>query len=130
LQDLANNAVNLSLPGTSYEVFGVLSALPTEAKGRKKTEREVLTRRIYNYTPYVGSSPGPTAFFLIMDGDDTSSDPNAQPNNPYNNWPDPGNNHGASGTCANFCDGHAEFIPLKKFLNVWNLGQDSNGAGH
>jgi prepilin-type N-terminal cleavage/methylation domain-containing protein len=130
LQDLTDNAVNLESTGTSYEVFGVFSASPGESLGRKKTEREVLVHKIYNYTPYVGTSPGPTAFFLMMDADDTSSLPNAQPNNPYNNWPDPGNNHGKSGTCANFCDGHAEFIPLKKFLNIWNLGQDSNSAGH
>ena len=130
LQDLSDNAVNLDSTGTSYEVFGVFNASPGEPKGRKKTEKEVLVHQIYNYTPYIGTSPGPTAFFLIMDGDDTSGLPNAQPNNPFNNWPDPGNNHGNKGTCANFCDGHAEFIPIKKFLDKWNLGQDSNGAGH
>jgi prepilin-type N-terminal cleavage/methylation domain-containing protein len=130
LQDLTDNAVNLDSTGTSYEVFGVFNALPAEPKGRKKTEKEVLVHKIYNYTPYVGTSPGPTAFFLMMDADDTSGLPNAQPNNPYNNWPDPGNNHGNKGTCANFCDGHAEFISIKKFLNIWNLGQDSNGTGH
>ena len=130
LQDLTDNAVNLDSAGTSYEVFGVFNATPTEPKGRKKTEKEVLTHQIYNYTPYIGTTPGPTAFFLMMDADDTSGLPNAQPNNPFNNWPDPGNNHGDKGTCANFCDGHAQWIPIKKFLDVWNLSQDSNSAGH
>ena len=130
LEDLGNNAVNLTGNGHSYEVFGVFTVLPTENKGRKKTEKEALTRQIYTDPQYIGTKPGPSAFFLIMDGDDNSSDPNTQPGNLYNNWPDPGNNHGNSGTCANFCDGHAEFIPMKKFLSVWNLGQDSNSAGH
>lgn len=130
LDDLANNAVNLSSVGHSYEVFGVFTALPTENKGRKKTEKSVVTRQIYTNPQYLGTKPGPSAFFLIMDGDDNSSDPNRQPGNTHNNWPDPGNNHGTSGTCANFCDGHAEFIPYKRFLSVWNLGQDSNSAGY
>ena len=130
LNDLANNAVNQRSNGDSYELFGVFSALPSESYGRKKTEREVNARVIRNYTPVIGTRPGASAFFLIMDGDDTSSDPNAAPQNPYNNWPDPGNNHGLVGTTANFCDGHAEFIPRKRFLQVWNLSQDSNATGH
>ena len=130
LQDLTDNAVNTKTGGDSYELFGVFNAEPSEGYGRKKTERNVLTKEIKNYTPYKGTKPGASAFFLIMDGDDTSSDPNAAPNNKHNNWPDPGNNHGTAGTTANFCDGHAEFISMKRFLNVWNLSQDSNSAGY
>jgi hypothetical protein len=96
----------------------------------KKTEKQALAQTVKNYTPYIGTKPGPSAFFLFMDGDDSSGDPNNAPDNYYNNWPDPGNNHGKTGTCANFCDGHAEFIPLKSFLHTWNLSQDSNGSGH
>jgi hypothetical protein len=134
LDDLSDNAVNTKANGHSYEVFGVFSPIDVapyyETKGRKKTEKEALNREIYNYTSYVGGKPGPCAFFLIMDGDDTSGLANAAPDNFFNNWPDPGNNHGKTGTCANFLDGHAEFIPLKRFLDVWNLGQDSNSGGH
>jgi prepilin-type N-terminal cleavage/methylation domain-containing protein len=126
LDDLTDNAVNTQVNGDSYEVFGVFNALPTEQYGRKKTDKEVIAHEIKNYTAAVGMRPGPSSFFLIMDGDDSSGLPNAAPNNPNNNWPDPGNNHGASGTCATFCDGHAEFIPLKRFLYVWNVCQDSN----
>jgi hypothetical protein len=25
-----------------------------------------------------------------------------------------------------FCDGHAEFVPRSRFLDVWNLCHDSN----
>jgi prepilin-type N-terminal cleavage/methylation domain-containing protein len=129
-QDLTDNSVNTKNSGDSYEVFGVLNALPNENQGRKKTEKELQGRTILNYTQAIGTRPGPSAFFLIMDGDDTSGLPGAAPNNTYNNWPDDGNNHGRAGEAANFCDGHAEFIPLKKFLQVWNLSQDSNSTGH
>ena len=131
LQDLTDNAVNTKVSGSSYEVFGTFTADDGESgHGRKKTEKEAQVHRIKNYTPYVGAVPGPSAFFLIMDGDDTSGQPDAAPNNPNNNWPDPGNNHGNKGTCANFLDGHGTWIPIKKFLEVWNLSQDSNSAGH
>jgi hypothetical protein len=130
LQDLTDNAVNTKANGDSYELFGVFTAEPTASYGRKKTEKSVQAKTVLNYTPLKGMKPGPSAFFLIMDGDDTSSDPAAAPNNKHNNWPDPGNNHGTVGTTANFCDGHAEFIAMKRFLNVWNLSQDSNATGY
>ncbi len=120
-QDLGNNSVNTTDNGTSYEVFGVLSG-----SNYKKKENTVLSYQLQNSTNYVGSKPGPSAIFLIMDGDDTSSQPNASPNNPNNNWPDAGNNHGKSGECANYCDGHAEFISRKDFLKKWRIANDSN----
>ena len=128
LQDLTDNAVNTTSQGMSYEVFGVFNALPTEAEGRKKTEKELLGRQIYNYPPYAGTKPGPSAFFIFMDADDTSGLPGAAPNNPNNNWPDPGNNHGINGVTTTFCDGHAEFVKRNRFMDVWNLSQDSNRA--
>ncbi len=126
LQDLTDNAVNTTSQGNSYEVFANLGALPTESQGRKKTEKELNTRQIYHYTPYVGARPGPAAFFIFMDADDTSGLPNAAPNNPNNNWPDPGNNHGIQGVTTTYCDGHSEFVQRKRFMAVWNLSQDSN----
>jgi prepilin-type N-terminal cleavage/methylation domain-containing protein len=129
LDDLTDNSVNTKINGHSYELFGVFNAEPTEGYGRKKTEKEVANHTIKNYTPAVGTKPGASAFFLMMDADDTAGQPNAAPNNLYNNWLDPGNNHGDVGTTANFCDGHAEFITKKRFLHVWNLSQDSNRTG-
>ncbi len=126
LDDLTDNAVNTTLNRDSYEVFGTLSTIPGEGEGRKKTERNISGRIMYNYTPMKGARIGPSQIFLIADGDDTSGDANASPQNKINNWPEAGNNHGASGTCMNFCDGHAEFVSIKKFLDVWNTGQDSN----
>ncbi len=130
LKDLSDNSPNLENNGDSYEVFGVFDAYPTEPSGRKKTEKECMVHEIKSYTKAIGAHPGPSAFFMVMDGDDNSSSPSVQPGNPNNNWPDAGNNHGTTGTCANFCDGHAEFIPLKRFLDTWNMAQDSNSTGH
>ena len=125
-EDLTDNAINTKVNRHSYEVFGVFGARPTELYGRKKTEKEVATRPLFNYTALKGSSPGPSAFFLMMDADDTSSLPSAAPGNKINNWPEEGNNHGAAGATANFCDGHAEFISQKRFLAVWSLAQDTD----
>ena len=131
LNDLINNAVNTKETGHSYEVFGNFNADDAvDAHSRKKTEKQVMNQTLKNYTGFVGAKPGASAFFLMMDADDTVGDPNSAPNNYYNNWPDPGNNHGSQGTCANYCDGHAEFIPIKKFVATWNLSQDSNSTGH
>jgi prepilin-type N-terminal cleavage/methylation domain-containing protein len=124
LEGLQNNAdyKDLKETGHSYEVFGVFAAQSAvgEADGRKKTEHNAAVRRNYVYNP--GSKPGPSAFFLLMDADDKPR----LPDNRNQNWPDSGNNHGTIGTQANFTDGHAEFISIKRFLNVWNLSQDGS----
>ena len=44
------------------------------------------------------------------------------------NYPDPEDNHGADGMNMNFCDGHAEFVPRKRWMEVWNFSQDTNRA--
>jgi hypothetical protein len=130
LPDLTDNAVNLTTSGDSYEVFGDFNAYPTESYGRKKTDKEANVHEIRTYAGHVGEIPGASAVMLIMDADDTTALPSVSPGNPYNSWPDIGNNHGSSGTCSSFCDGHAEFIPLSRYLNAWNLSQDSNATGH
>jgi prepilin-type N-terminal cleavage/methylation domain-containing protein/prepilin-type processing-associated H-X9-DG protein len=61
-----------------------------------------------------GRKPGDSAeVFLITDGDDTGT----------NNWPDPGENHGADGINVGFCDGHVQFYPPgKELLKVYVRG--------
>jgi hypothetical protein len=121
LNDLANNSINKESNGDSYELFGNLSG------GRgKKSEKNVGAFEIKYYAAALGARPGPAAIFLIMDADDPKDDGTSTPSNAVNNWPEEGNNHGAAGTQANFCDGHAEWIPRKKFAHIWNLGQDPN----
>ena len=120
VSDLANNAPNIKANGTSYEVFGDFGN-STSVPG-KKTERSCAAFKIKNYTAALGAQPGASAVFLIVDADDTTS---GDPSKGNNNWPDPGDNHGVTGETFGFCDGHASFVLKKKFLDVWNLGQDS-----
>lgn len=122
LDDLANNADTTDGRRHSFELFGNFSKISIEPSARKKTEAQANSRVSESYIVTRGTRPGPSAYFLLMDADDrpgTSSNPNQ-------NWPDPGNNHGKIGAQANFTDGHAEFIPISRFLKVWNLSQDSN----
>lgn len=121
--DLCNNAQDknaitpTSACGTSYEVFGT-------ADGMKKTEKMLNGFTLKNYNHHIGMKPGPSQVCLFLDGDDTGGGANAQ--NPNNNWPDPGNNHGASGTCMNFCDGHAQWIKTINYDDVMDTSQDGD----
>lgn len=119
VQDLADNGASPQAPsGSSYEVFGNFSG------NIKKTELSVLTYAISRYSRVPrGTRPGPAQILLMTDADDTSGA------NDANNYPDPADNHGAIGAQANFCDGHAEFIPRPRWLHVWNLAHDSNRLG-
>ena len=119
--DLANNAPNNKADGDSYEVFGCFGT-STSVPG-KKTERSIAAYIIKNFKGAIGAKPGASGVFIISDGDDTVSGDKSKGNN---NWPDPGDNHGTAGATFGFCDGHAQFVTLSKFLDVWNLGQDSN----
>ncbi|MCX6891386.1 MAG: prepilin-type N-terminal cleavage/methylation domain-containing protein [Verrucomicrobia bacterium] len=119
--DLSDNALTSKGNGSSYEVFGDFGT-STSTPG-KKTEKSLAAYTIKNYTAAIGAVPGPSAVFIIADADDTIG---ADPGKLHNNWPDPGDNHGTAGCTFGFCDGHAQFVPRKKFLDVWNLGQDSN----
>ncbi len=121
--DLCNNAqtknaiTTTSACGTSYEVFGT-------ADGLKKTENMVASFALKNYNHHIGMKPGPSQINLILDGDDTGG--GADPQNPNNNWPDPGNNHGARGTCMGFCDGHAQWIRTQNYDDVIDTSADGD----
>lgn len=119
IEDLAGNAPNPKSRGHSYELFGVFYG----KNGPKKTEKTVATYVLQNYAAAKGIKPGPSQVFQMMDADDHDPVPSGSLTE---NWPDPDNNHGATGAVANFCDGHAEFIKRDRFLHVWNLAQDSN----
>jgi prepilin-type N-terminal cleavage/methylation domain-containing protein len=114
LKYLTDNAVNpRGTPGTSYEIFGTFDSM-------KKTEKNLARFTIKDYTPRLGMKPGPSLVNLFLDGDDTAGALGSQ----HNNWPDPDDNHGAAGTCMNFCDGHASWIKRSDYLEVLNTSQD------
>ncbi len=124
LRYLCGNATSSKSAGTSYEVFGNFTLRMTgTAINTKKKEDTVNAFTIGAYTPALGLKPGPSRVFVIMDADDTS---NVVDPNDLNNWPDSStDNHGAAGANFSFCYGHAQWVKQSKFLEVWNVGQDS-----
>jgi prepilin-type N-terminal cleavage/methylation domain-containing protein len=111
----AKNGTN----GHSYETFAYMGpiheVLKTESSVNSYAHR-------FNAFELRGAVPGPSAIWLMVDADDLV--PGSVVN--YNDYPDPLNNHGADGANANFCDGHAEWIPQKRYIRVYETSQDEN----
>jgi len=127
LYDLTDNAVNKKANGTSYEIFGTFAEVqPGGATVTvKKTLNSINAKVITRYSAALGLAPGPSQILLMLDGDDTAS---SGLGSQHNNWPDPMDNHGATGTCMNFTDGHARWVTKKEYLKVLNTSQDSNNT--
>jgi prepilin-type N-terminal cleavage/methylation domain-containing protein/prepilin-type processing-associated H-X9-DG protein len=117
--DLATHAQAKNGNGHSYEIFGTFGGTST-----KITERSIDNFTIKTYTGALGTKPGASRIFLLVDGDDPSKP--SKPDNRHENYPDPGDNHGESGVNVSFCDGHAEFVKQGKWLDVWNTSRDKN----
>lgn len=124
IKDLCNNAKGPQASGTSYECFGTFTDYNVSPSvAMKKKESTVNSFKLNHYGPLIGMKPGPSRIFVVTDADDTDTavDPNDK-----NNWPDSQtDNHKNLGQNFSFCDGHAEWVPQKKFMDVWNIGQDS-----
>jgi prepilin-type N-terminal cleavage/methylation domain-containing protein/prepilin-type processing-associated H-X9-DG protein len=109
--------------GLGYEVFGLFtgSSIPTP----KKTEQNILGHTIKNSPQFVGQKLSPSLVFLMVDADRGSTEPVvfAKANN--SNFPDVEDNHGKDGANMNFCDGHANYVKRVKWLDVWDLSQDT-----
>jgi prepilin-type N-terminal cleavage/methylation domain-containing protein len=139
ITDLKDFATNRNSAGYSYENFAwyrnVSTGTPQQTDGtggiqNRKTETLVSSRPHQKSVDGLGQQgivPGPSRTWLSIDGDDYYySDPATRPNN----YPDPGDNHGADGANANFCDGHAEWVKEKGkyYLLLRELSQDE-GVG-
>lgn len=117
-----------SWPGHSYENFSWWKTPnefppPDPRRGTRKTEARVQSYVHKNSSFGLrGTVGGPSTIWLQVDADDlNSSYPGA-----INDYPDTGDNHGAGGHNANFCDGHAEWVTVKgnKYLVARELSQD------
>jgi prepilin-type N-terminal cleavage/methylation domain-containing protein/prepilin-type processing-associated H-X9-DG protein len=117
--DLGFVALDKTKNGISYECFGNFPA----RKNLKKTEKSVNSFTLLSYTNGIGTTPGPTKIFLLVDGDDGTT---GKPNNPNGQYPDPGDNHGIGGFNVTFCDGHSEFVVRSRWLDVLNTMTDGN----
>ncbi|MEO6336655.1 MAG: type II secretion system protein, partial [Verrucomicrobiota bacterium] len=118
LLDLQVLAASKKGNGYSYENFSWWrdkspGAVPEQTDGTttiqtRKTESRVSSRRHISTLDGLNLNnqiPGPSATWLTLDGDNRSN-----PENIYNDYPDRGDNHGAEGANANFCDGHAQWV--------------------
>ena len=103
----AKNATN----GHSYESFAFMGP----AHEVLKTQNSVNSyAHRFNAFELRGVAPGPSRIWLMVDADDYVA---GGPVN-FNDYPDSINNHGADGANANFCDGHAEWISRRKYIEV------------
>ena len=113
--DLADNAPdNTARPGTSYEMYGFLTSrfLKTQSRCtnyelRKPGEPDPELKKLK------GATIGPADIWLILDDDDASNKRDSKPD-----FPDRHDNHGPTGNNVSSADGHAEWVPVKR----WNAG--------
>ncbi|MEO6183745.1 MAG: type II secretion system protein [Verrucomicrobiota bacterium] len=87
----------------------------TSGPQKRKTESRVLSRDHQNSSDNLGlqgQRPGPSQTWLTLDGDNLNNSKNL-----LNDFPDSGDNHGADGANANFCDGHAQWVKAVKTAN-------------
>ncbi len=109
--------------GLGYEVFGLFTG--STITYPKKTEQNVMGHVIKNSPQFIGQKLSPSTVFLMVDADRGSTEPVIFAKNNNSNFPDPEDNHGKDGANMNFCDGHADFIKRVKWLDVWDLSQDT-----
>jgi hypothetical protein len=63
---------------------------------------------------------------LMSDADRGGNNPVDFSRDDNQNFPDRGDNHGRDGGLMNFCDGHVEWVSRIKWLDVWDLSQDTD----
>jgi prepilin-type N-terminal cleavage/methylation domain-containing protein/prepilin-type processing-associated H-X9-DG protein len=124
VRDLQNVAVNREATnGTSYEVLGeVLSKYKT-------TQQFCIVYALQNnqkFQPPGSFHPGPSGFWLFHDSDE-GPDKTGQAGT-GNNQLDASDNHGIEGGNVAYCDGHASWVPRRRWRSEWNITRDANLA--
>jgi prepilin-type N-terminal cleavage/methylation domain-containing protein/prepilin-type processing-associated H-X9-DG protein len=133
MTDLTINAKGKDQPfGTSYENSGYLNSYTpagNNSNNKRKTQN-ACSPYITKITqlPYTsaGQSIGPSDIWIIYDADDQATLPagGVDPTRKNDNYPDPGDNHGAAGGNVVFCDGHAQWVAQKNYMRSFILGTD------
>jgi prepilin-type N-terminal cleavage/methylation domain-containing protein len=115
-------------PGSSYEIFGFMNYTGTnftelivdgvvkQVPGIRKTLTTV-QNYVHQFDSFglKGTKPGPSAIWLLLDGDETSG-----------NYPSSTGNHGPQGLNVEFCDGHVDWITQKQWNFSYELSQDED----
>lgn len=113
--------------GHSYVVYGLMGwkadgftsvpykGVTTNIPFIRKTLNTVSTYAHYHDAfGLKGMVAGPARIWLMLD----------QTNQQNKDYPDEKDNHGAAGGNAGFCDGHAEWIPQRKYIYGYEMSQD------
>jgi len=127
--DLLNNAPGKwGTNGHSYEVAGFFCGQngTSAANGvnERKTQNTVATHiyrtpQIGNRYNFIGQRASPSEVWILYDEDDPGG-----ADRPNQDYPDPGDNHGAEGANVVFGDGHAEWVPQNKYVGSFIRGTD------
>jgi prepilin-type N-terminal cleavage/methylation domain-containing protein/prepilin-type processing-associated H-X9-DG protein len=119
--------------GHSYEVAGYFRGQNSASTaGGFNTRKRQNTVNSYTYTQtqlgtkynFLGQKAGPSDVWVMYDADD----PDGTPARLNQDYPDPGDNHGSDGGNVVFADGHAEWVPQKKYVGSFIRGTDEAHA--
>jgi prepilin-type N-terminal cleavage/methylation domain-containing protein/prepilin-type processing-associated H-X9-DG protein len=109
--------------GHSYEVAGFFAG--HNPPGVRKTQKTSLTYIFSTQQAgggkydFRGAHASPAYVWIIYDADDAGG-----ADRPNEDFPDLGDNHGADGGNVVFGDGHAEWVPRKKYVGSFIRGTD------
>jgi prepilin-type N-terminal cleavage/methylation domain-containing protein/prepilin-type processing-associated H-X9-DG protein len=123
------NAMTKTGSGHSYEVSGFINihARKTQNLAAGHIYSQNLSYSVKGQTLVFNlkdKRASPTDIWLIYDGDDALSVGGKTSNNSY---PDYIDNHGADGGNIVFCDGHAEWVPQRKYPEKYAYGTEDPG---
>jgi prepilin-type processing-associated H-X9-DG protein len=114
---------------SSYEVAGFFcgagGTTVNDTTNVRKTQTSVLnhvycTPQAGNKYNYIGQHTSASDTWIIYDADDAGG----TADRPNEDFPDPGDNHGADGGNIVFADGHAAWVPRKMYVGSFIRGCD------
>jgi len=128
LKDLLNNAPGKDgTSGHSYEMAGFfcgVNGTTIDDKTNVRKTQQSAVSHVYSTAQggtrynFIGQTASPSDVWLIYDEDDAGT------GRPNEDFPDAGDNHGTEGGNVVFGDGHAEWVPRKKYVGSFILGTD------